>query len=192
MGVSTVSKVLSRKGFLSIKSKIHFVDNNTLDGSNKMAKTEPLYSTLNASFIKYGIFHDRLSIDRSMVPYYGRHSCKMFIRGKPIRFGYNLWGLCRPDGYHYKLNISTGKCETRIEPLGSSVVNAMVNVVIETSVASQHRLYFDNFFFSYDLLNDLGTKGVKAIGTVRENCTQGASKVLMDTKSLKKSELRNI
>ena len=63
MGDSIVSKALSRKRFLSIKSKIHFVDSNTLDGSNKMAKIEPLYSTLNVSFIKHGIFHDRLSID---------------------------------------------------------------------------------------------------------------------------------
>ena len=94
MEVSIVSKALSRKHFLSIKSKIHFVDNNTLDGSNKMAKIEPLYSTLNASFIKYGIFHDMLSIDESMVPCYGRHSCKIFIHGKPIRFGCKLWGLC--------------------------------------------------------------------------------------------------
>ena len=82
----------------------------------------------------------------------------MFICGKPIRFGYKLWGLCGPDGYPYKLNIYTGKCETHTEALGSSVVNAKVNVVIENSVASKHRFYFDNFFTSYDLLNNLGRK----------------------------------
>ena len=135
-----------------------------------MAKIEPLYSTLNASFIKYAIFHDRLSTDESLVPYYGRHSCKMFIRGKPIRFGYKFWDLCGPDGYPYKLNIFTDKCETCTELCRSMVVNAMVNVVIENS-ASKHTFYFENFFTSYDLLNDLGKKGVKAIGTVQENRT---------------------
>ena len=50
--------------------------------------------------------------------------------------------------------------------------------------------YFDNFSTSYDLLNDLGKKGVKTIGTVWENRTQGASKVLMDRKSLEKSVWR--
>ena len=67
MGVSIVSKALSRKRFLSIKLKIYFVDNMTLDGSNKMTKVEIVSFTLNASFIKYGIFHDRLSIDELMV-----------------------------------------------------------------------------------------------------------------------------
>uniref|UniRef100_A0A8C4S861 PiggyBac transposable element-derived protein domain-containing protein n=1 Tax=Erpetoichthys calabaricus TaxID=27687 RepID=A0A8C4S861_ERPCA len=30
--------------------------------------------------------------DESMVPYFGRHGCKQFIRGKPIRFGFKF--LC--------------------------------------------------------------------------------------------------
>ena len=188
MGVSTVSKALSRKRFLSIKSKIHFLDNNTLNENNKMAKVEPLYSTLNASFIKYGIFHNRLSTDESMVPNYGRYSCKIIIPGKSIRFGYKFWSLCESDGYPHNLNIYKGKFETRTELLGSSVVNAMVNVVIENSVASKDTSYFDNLFTSYDLLNDFGKKGIKAIGTVQENRAQGASKILMDTKSLKKSD----
>ena len=136
MGVFIVSKALSRKRFLSIKLKIYFVDNMTLDGSNKMTKVETVSFTLNASFIKYGIFHDRLSIDELMVSYYGWHSCKMFIHGKPIWFGYKLCGLCGHDGYPYKLNIYTGKCETHTEILGSFVVNTMVNFVIENFLAS--------------------------------------------------------
>ena len=76
------------------------------------------------------------------------------------------------------------------ESLGSSVLNSMVNVVIENSVASKHKSCFKYFFSSYDLLHDLGKKSIKAIGTIRENPKQGASNVLMDTKSLKKSDRR--
>ncbi|CAI6371246.1 unnamed protein product [Macrosiphum euphorbiae] len=36
------------------------------------------------------------SIDESMVPYFGRHGCKQFIRGKPIRFGFKC-GLDTDD-----------------------------------------------------------------------------------------------
>ena len=57
----------------------------------------------------------------------------------------------------------------------------MVNVLIGNYVTSKHTFYFDNFFTSYDLLNDLDKKGVKAIGTARENRTQGVSKVSMNT-----------
>ena len=30
------------------------------------------------------------SIDETMVSYFGRHSAKQFIRGKPVRFGYKV------------------------------------------------------------------------------------------------------
>ena len=56
-----------------------------------MAKVEPLYNPLNQKLQAYGILHKDLSIDKSMVPYYGRPSCKPFICAKPIRFGYKLW-----------------------------------------------------------------------------------------------------
>lgn len=36
-----------------------------------------------------------------MIEYYGRHSLKMFIKGKPIRFGYTYWVLASAAGYCY-------------------------------------------------------------------------------------------
>ena len=83
--VLIISEALSSKRFLQMKSMFHLVDNTTLEGSsNKTAKVMLLYDHLNSSFIKYRIFHKLLSIDESMVPYYGQHSCKMLIRSKPI------------------------------------------------------------------------------------------------------------
>jgi hypothetical protein len=38
-----------------------------------------------------------------MVPHFGRHSCKMYIKGKPVRFGFKLWCLCSSEGYPYLL-----------------------------------------------------------------------------------------
>ena len=40
-----------------------------------------------------------LSVDESIIPYYGRHGAKQFIKGKPIRFGFKLWVLAKPKGY---------------------------------------------------------------------------------------------
>ena len=76
---------------MQIKSIYHLVDNRELgNNSSKMSKINPIYHTLNSALTHYGIFHTFLSVDDSMVPYYGHHSCKMFIRGKLIHFGYNI------------------------------------------------------------------------------------------------------
>ena len=85
LGVPVVSEALGSKRSLQIKSMFHLVDNTILEGNSyKMDKVMLLYDHLNSSFIKYRIFHQLLSIDESMVSYYGRHSCKMFIRSKPF------------------------------------------------------------------------------------------------------------
>ena len=52
----------------------------------------------------------------------------------------------------------------------------------------KHELFFDNFFTSYNLLADLAAKNVKAIGTVRENRTLGASSKMKSLKEMKKSD----
>ena len=160
----------------------HLVDNRELENSsNKVAKGAPIYDTLNSALVQYGIFHKFFSGDESMVPYCGRHSCKMFIRGKPIRFGYKIWCMCGENGYPYHLSIYTGKSDNSVAPLGTRVVQGMFDVVKEHSDPMKHELFFDNFFTSYNLLEDLADQNVK------KNRTLGATKKMKTLKEMKKS-----
>lgn len=59
-----------------------------------------------------------LSIDEQMVPYFGRHSCKMYIKGKPIRFGFNLWCLYSSKGYLFSCSPYGGAEESYDKNLG--------------------------------------------------------------------------
>ena len=72
-----------RKRFFEIISLLHTADNQFLSES-RMAKVEPLYDLPTEKIQQIGIAHEDLSIHDSMVPYYGRRSCKQFIRAKPI------------------------------------------------------------------------------------------------------------
>ncbi|GFQ89336.1 piggyBac transposable element-derived protein 2 [Trichonephila clavata] len=84
LSVPNVSTVMSRSSFRKIKEFFHIIDNNKLTSGDKMGKISPFYSELEKHFQQFGIFHSILSIDETMVPYYGHHSAKMFIKGKPI------------------------------------------------------------------------------------------------------------
>jgi len=125
-----------------------------------------------------------------MIPYFGRYSIKMFIRGKPIRFGYKLWALCGADGYPYKLMIYTGRDQeaNHTDPLGTRVVNHMIQVVEQHSDVKRHHFYFDNFFGCYDLFKDLSDRNAKATGTIRECRTAGANKILISSADMKRRE----
>ena len=96
-------ETMTRNRFFELKSFLHAA-NHSLSNS-RMAKVEPLYNLLNQKLQAYGIFHEDLSIDESMVPYYGHHSCKQSNRAKPIRFGYKLWVIASATGLPYNLEI---------------------------------------------------------------------------------------
>lgn len=101
-GVDIVKKCMSRNRFNSIKRNLHLSDNDTLNINDKFTKLRPFFDAMNERFLQFDVFSFNLSIDEQMVPYFGRHSCKMYIKGKPVRFGFKLWCLCSAEGYLYK------------------------------------------------------------------------------------------
>lgn len=96
-----VREALSRDKFEYIMSNFHVADNLKLDQGDKFAKVRPLFRHLNKKFLENGIVTQMHSVDEAMVPYFGRHSCKQFIHGKPIRYGYKLWVGTSNYGYIY-------------------------------------------------------------------------------------------
>ena len=186
--VAVVSEAMSRDTFQQIKKYIHLADNQQLTKGDKAAKVQEVYNLLNKSLQQFGMFHANLSVDESMVPYRGRNSMKMYIKGKPIRFGYKLWMLAGADGYPYKLIIYQGKeSQQTTEPLGTRVVKSLLQVVEDISTPSDHYLFMDNFFTSYQLLSELRLMQFKATGTVRPNRTGGAAKLQDDDKAMRKA-----
>ena len=105
-----------------------------------------------------------------MVPYFGSRCAKMFIRGKPIRFVYKIWCLCKSDGYSYPMQIYQGT-------QSSAFNNALYR-----------QLYLDNFLTSDHLIIELAEKSMRATGTIRQNRTEGANKQLVQSKELRKKE----
>ncbi|KAH9629868.1 hypothetical protein HF086_006552 [Spodoptera exigua] len=96
IGVELVSKAMSRHRFRDIKRNLHLVNNDLAGTSNdKMFKIRPLADKLMEKFLQWGVFHDSISVDESIVKYFGHHPAKQFIRGKPVRFGYKKLGCSK-------------------------------------------------------------------------------------------------
>lgn len=169
-----IIKATTRDRFVRVKNFFHVCDNHNIDTNDKFVKVTTLNDMMNKRFMQFAVFSHNLSIDEQMIAYYGRHSCKMFIRGKPIRFGYKYWCLCSSNGYLYKLIPYAGASEknNRMYSLGENVVLQLLSVVEKPN---QHTITFDNFFTSFKLMCHLTTLGYFATGTVRENRTGNAT-----------------
>ena len=122
-GISLVYNAMTRQKFKTIKRYLHLNDNAMIEASDKMYELRPFLDALNTNFQKFGIFHSPLSIDKMMIRYYGMHSAKMFMKGKPINFGYKFWCLCSEDRYLYNFAPYLGKeNEPNNEPLEIRVI----------------------------------------------------------------------
>ncbi|XP_039281885.1 piggyBac transposable element-derived protein 3-like [Nilaparvata lugens] len=180
---NAISEAMSRNRFSQIMRYLHVCDNNKLDKSDRFSKISPLWKMLNERWLQYFIGETNLSVDESMIPYFGRHGAKQHMHGKPIRFGYKCWSLCTRLGYLIQGNLYQGaKTGNTIPELG--VGGSVVMDLIDKLPAKSYNLFFDNFFSSIKLVEALKNKGVKSTGTIRSNRVERAP--IIDAKILRK------
>ncbi|XP_068221337.1 piggyBac transposable element-derived protein 3-like [Palaemon carinicauda] len=111
LGVPIIQKAMSRNRFQLLKSVIHFCKNDEAKDNthDRGFKIRSLLSLVKDSFQQFGVFEECISVDEMIVKYYGHNPLKQFMRGKPIRFGYKLWGLCGVSGYCHNFDLYCGK-----------------------------------------------------------------------------------
>ena len=68
-------------------------------------------------------YDEQLCSNTSMIPCFGKHSTKQYIKGKLIKLGYKVWCLNTNNGYLIHCNRYSGKgdCNPKLV-FGGSVV----------------------------------------------------------------------
>lgn len=101
-----------------------------------------------------------------MVKYKGRTSLKQYMPMKPIKRGIKL--CCRPDstnGYLCDFDVYTGKQPDGVQHgLGYTVVSNLCQYI----KGKWYSVFFDNFFTSCKLIEDLYSDKIICCRTVRQ------------------------
>ena len=170
--VDAISKCMPILRFKALLRCLHINDNSTAkrpgeDGFDKLHKIRPLYDILRDNCASKYLPHKELSINEGMILFKGRSSYKQYMPMKPVKRGYKVW--CEADahnGYLTSFEMYTGATQGSTEHgLGSSVVKRLSSPL----AGKGYHLYFDNFFTSVDLAEDLLKDGLYCIGTARTN-----------------------
>ena len=182
-----VASAMSRNRFDEILSHLHCANNAELPESDRFGKMRPVITHLNEKYIKYWPVSQQLSVDESMIPYYGHHGCKQHIHGKPVRFGFKIWSLnSSVDGYCCHLQPYQGAGSgIRIAQLGLGG-SVIVDPVSQLPQHRHYQIFADNFFSSLTIVDHLSQFDIGYLGTIRENRTQKCP--LMETKELAKKK----
>jgi len=104
--------------------------------NNQVWRVTKIVEIFRTNIQKFGFFSSKLSIDESMIKFFGRLDIKQYVRIKPIRFGIKLWALCTIFGFLHDFSIYCGKNENvqnlKKCNLGSRVVLNMLHQFLMT------------------------------------------------------------
>lgn len=173
--------------FLHLRTYIHLNDNSSLPDRNdpnydKLYRVRPFLNIIQANFLKCYNLTEHCAIDESMIKFKGRCSMKQYMPNKPVKRGYKVWVLADQSGYCYKFNIYTGKSKHKVEKsLGENVVKKCEGLEFKN-----HKLYFDNYFSSVKLLEDLKQMNIYKCATI--NPTQKELPIFKSDKILKQGD----
>ncbi|XP_045108998.1 uncharacterized protein LOC123503369 isoform X4 [Portunus trituberculatus] len=164
-----ISKLMPVNRFGWLLGNIHLNDNTLMPDRkspeyDKLYKVCPFLKAMQENFERHFLPSCSVAVDESMIKFKGRSSMKQYQPNKPIKRGYKVWMMADKSGYCLKFDIYTGKVENEVtKDLGAKVVTSLV----EDLEGKEHKVYFDNYFTSVDLMKKLKEKGVNACGTVK-------------------------
>ena len=167
----SIASRIPRKRFLEIQRYIHFTNNASIiargqEGYDRLAKVRPVLESVRKTFLSNFNPHRENAIDEAMVPFKGRSSLKQYVPLKPVRRGFKVWVRAdSTNGYISDFSVYTGK-EGEVErDLGAKVVKKLVQPLS----GGYYHVFFDNYFSSVHLFEELLESGVYACGTFRKD-----------------------
>ena len=162
---------MSRNRFWEILSNLHLADSTQIT-EDRYYKVRVLFEKLNLNFQQYGSFVNH-SVDESIIPHYGKHGTKQFIREKPIRFVFKLWCITSSEGYRLHAE-SYCAVDTDLPDTGlCQGADVMLGLIEKCEVKAGSSVTFDNLITSFPLLDELTELGIGALGTLQQNRFHG-------------------
>ncbi len=131
-------------------------------------KVRPLYECIRKRCLQLQL-EEELCVDEQIVPFRGKLSVLQYIKGKPTPWGVKIYFLCGKSGLAYDFLIYQG-ATTELSERSKKVLGHEASVVTHLCQRIQtpnHKIFFDNYFTTYNLLEILAEKKIHAAGTAR-------------------------
>lgn len=165
-----ICRLMTVNRFGWLLSHIHLNDNMLIParGSSDYAKLyqiRPFLDKIQENFKKKLKPSLSLAIDESMIKFKGRSAIKQYLPKKTIKRGYKVWMMADKSGYCYRFELYTGKIGKQVtKNLGEKVVNTLTSDLD----GKEHTMYFDNYFTSVNLMENLKSRIINACDVVNK------------------------
>lgn len=188
IGIKFFTENMARKRFFAIRNNLHLCDASDRDKNckDRLYKVRPVIDLVRKRLLELPL-EENLCVDEQIIPYKGKFAAKQYIKGKPCPWGIKVFFMCGKSGMPYDFIVYQGSTTSINEAwvkafgFGAAVVLHLSQRIPESEVG--HKLFFDNYFPSYQLFEVLKKKNIYAAGTIRIN--RFAKPRLPDEKEMK-------
>ena len=197
LGNVGIQRVFTRDRYESLCRYLHMNDSQQQPARNDphydpLYKVRPVLDMCQHTFLEQYIPGREVSIDEAMVKYKGRVFFRQYMPKKPIKWGIKVWMLAEPKtGYVSNFEVYLGK-STSSEHAELTLGTRVVMDISKPFHHTHRHLYFDNFFNSQQVIEELLKVGTYACGTLQANRYPPPFKNGRQSIKLKRGETRQL
>ncbi|CAG4958182.1 unnamed protein product [Colias eurytheme] len=165
-----ITQAMTRDRYFLLRNSMKVVFDNdiTMDmrKQDKLWKVRPLLDRILQGCKAQGR-QQKISIDEMIIPFTGACPIRQYCPGKPHPTGMKAFVLANPNGLVCDLTIYQGKETFAYDNqfhLGENVV-----LKLTESLVPGHLIYFDRYFTTVRLADELAKRGLKCTGTIMKN-----------------------
>lgn len=164
-----VKKAMARDTFRNVLKHSYFVTPEDLDRTDPFWKVRPLFDEINSTAKSWVKQTEYVSVDETIVRYFGPHFLKQSNLQKPDRFGWKVWVMATPSGELLVCQPYAG-ARTKIPDVGlGQGPNVVYGLAEQFDLQPGTKIVCDNLFTSFDLLDHLNEKQLGGLGNFQKN-----------------------
>ena len=150
---NVVPKIMPRSWFQLLLRMIHFADNENADPNDRSLKIRTLVDKLCIQFSDFQIPGEFLSVDESVIKFWGRVIFRQYIPDKSLKYVINIFKICNPTGHTYKTIVYSGKGTESND--NQRVSDQVVMNLINDYVQEGRTLPVDNYYTNLEVAQKL-------------------------------------
>ena len=172
-GDFAIAEIMMRDRFEKLSQYIHAHDRTGYDkqdaGRDKLHLIRPLLEIVNKRCLEAYNPNQENAVDEAMIKFRGTLSFRQYMPAKPTKYGIKVWERAdSKNGYVCEFQVYVGKPggnHGREKELGRKVVERLTTHIR----GKNHHVFFDNYFNSVVLHENLLANGIYGCGTVKSS-----------------------
>lgn len=162
-----IASVMSRNRFQVLMRHIHFIDNTdeNVDKTNRLWKILPFLNPLRENFLNVTP-EEHHAVDEMSIAYKGTRGPRQYNPKKPKKWHFTVYCRAGSSGYIYDFEVFSG---AHPQPPSSAGVSGDIVIRLTATLPDNvpFKIFADNWFVSYQLVQTLQIRGFHFTGTFR-------------------------